>query len=373
MKKVYMKAESFELIKLKETKLNIIRLNNLVISPQGEFFDPNAANYFKGNTFLGLYHYHFHHHIMDTVAQYEYLKSYVPDLDIEFVAPFGYPVWRKEITDRSSKHFIEYLKNVHFGTEKEKIGMNIEQHKYFEDTFYMYDTENKKNIYAKESDVMVFDSVYFLIDDGLFFSKEMLKDVGLTENEIPWLSEEWIASSLTKMFDEWGKLDWEDPGLKAARIKLNEYMYDIPDSPKKIYISRQKANERYLKEKEINLNYVDKNMRERYFEREADLEAYFNSLGYVSFTLEGTSFFNQLRIFHNATHIASLSGSAFINILGCKPDAKLIEVRALMAFPYCYERYANILGLKYKCVDLRELDHASMDIAKEMSRFRDEF
>lgn len=368
-----MKADSFEIIKLNETKLNLIKLNNLSIKSTLEMYSDMPVKYFPGKTFISIFHFHFHHFVLDTLCQYEYIKSYVPDINIEFINPFGIPTWRgADPTDMSPENFLNFLKTVHFAQSTSVIDTGVEQHKYFEDIFTIYNSENNKGIYCKESDNLLFESVYFIVDDAFFFNKQMLMDVGLTGEEIPWLSEDWQISSGSELFEKWGKLDWEDPAIILGSKKVQNYLYKTESYPKKIYVSRIAANNRYKEEMKLNFDFNQKNYEERVFEREEEIEKYFTDRGYKSVTLEGTPLLFQLLLFHNATHIASLSGSGLVNMLGCSKDAKIIEIRALKKFGYAYARYATTLGIPHIYIDIRNTDFDNTTIEQEFSKYEDD-
>jgi hypothetical protein len=367
--------ESYEIIKVKETNLNLIKLKNVTLFPHPTVTTKKDPVVINGKTFISLFHYHYHHFLIDTVAQYEFIKKYVPELNIEFLARDAAYLWRKkeDLSDYSPQLFIDYIKTKHFGSSRDVIDLGVEQHKYFEGIFNMYNKSKNKLIYSDITDNIVFEEVYFLVDDFEFFQPQYLKEIGLTENEIPWLSPEWKTTSGSKLFESWGKLAWEHDGIRCASKVIKPLIKKDTKSPKKIYISRQLANKRYIEEKsKLDFWAVDKNLKARVFEEEDQLEDFFVKNGYTSVTLEGTPFLEQMQLFYNATHIASLSGSGLVNIIGCDVDAKIIEIRAIKQFAYNYHDYARALGLQLKLIDLPSADKRTCTIEEEMAKYIDE-
>ena len=77
------KVDNIELINIDGSELKIIKLTNLEINSESY---PKTIIY--GKSFMGAYHQHFHHFIIDCPGQYEYLKSKIGnDLKIIFDTP----------------------------------------------------------------------------------------------------------------------------------------------------------------------------------------------------------------------------------------------------------------------------------------------
>ncbi len=85
------------------------------------------------------------------------------------------------------------------------------------------------------------------------------------------------------------------------------------DLPKKIYINRKDSLvPRYI----INENEVSNCLIEN---------------GFTSITLSDLSFIEQVQLFKNADYIAGLHGAGFANIIFCKPDTKILELKPISA------------------------------------------
>lgn len=366
--------KSFDVIPVKETKLNIIRLKNVRMFPQDKSFIDNESVYIPGKTFLSIFHYHYHHFFIDTVAQYEYIKKYVDNLNIEFITDDDAKSWRNENNlDRNPQLFKDYLKTKHFGYERKKIDLGVEQHKYFEGIFDYYNNDLNKLIYSSHVDNIFFEEIYFLVDDFHFFPLEDLEDVGLTGNDIPWLSKEWKATTGHVLFEYWEKILWELEGIRCASKSIRPNLVKNNLSPKKIYISRQLANKRYIQEKaKLNFWAVDKNLKARVFKKEYLIENFFVKNGYTSVTLEGMSFMDQMNLFYNATHVASLSGSGLVNMVACDENTTITEIRAIVEFGYCYHDYGRALGFNHNLVESRDNQDIKYDIQKELEKIVNE-
>jgi len=116
----------------------------------------------------------------------------------------------------------------------------------------------------------------------------ILNDPSLDSLNIPL----WITNYLKFLFLE--------NAIKNTKIK---------SFPKKLYINRQDSTSlRYI----INLNEVENTLSKH---------------GYESLTLSNLNFVDQVAIFHNAEEVIGLHGAGFANIIFCKKNCKIIEIR----------------------------------------------
>ena len=84
------------------------------------------------------------------------------------------------------------------------------------------------------------------------------------------------------------------------------------DYPKKIYINRKDGTTK----------------KWRYIINESDVESNLEKKGFKSLTLENYSFLDQVNIFYNAKEVVGLHGAGFANIVFCKPNTKILELRS---------------------------------------------
>ena len=85
----------------------------------------------------------------------------------------------------------------------------------------------------------------------------------------------------------------------------------LKNYPKKIYINRNDATIKSL----------------RYIINEKDVEEILIKKDFTSLTLSDYSFSEQINFFNNAENIVGLHGAGFANIVFCKPNTKILELR----------------------------------------------
>ena len=96
------------------------------------------------------------------------------------------------------------------------------------------------------------------------------------------------------------------------------------------------------------------------------LENYFLNKGYEIIELDNMSFFEQIKIFNSAKYLISFSGSSFTNIIFCKPNTKILEIRNKKNFEVLeIKEISNILDLDFN--SLNAFFDNSEDILKELN------
>ena len=68
---------------------------------------------------------------------------------------------------------------------------------------------------------------------------------------------------------------------------------------------------------------------QRYISNEEEVKKYLTKNNFVSVKLHELNFMDQVKLFHNAECIVGLHGGGFANIVFCKPNTKIIELRSL--------------------------------------------
>jgi hypothetical protein len=130
---------------------------------------------------------------------------------------------------------------------------------------------------------------------------------------------------------------------KYLKETLRQYCSD-GSSIKKIYITRRTAGHRKFVNEDV-------------------AESYFKLRGYVSFELERLSFPEQVLLFSNATHVASIHGAGLSNIIFMQPGASVIEMiqqphiertwgsrRGTHLLNPCFRGLADVFNLNYFAV-----------------------
>jgi len=122
------------------------------------------------------------------------------------------------------------------------------------------------------------------------------------------------------------------------------------ETPKKIFLSRKDANERY-KEKGLGPSF------DRYCSDEINevIEEFFISKGYHSIILEGMGYLEQLNYFKNATHIAGVIGSSFCQTLVCNPSAIVSQIMVNKRYDFTYQFISEMAGYYLNDIDLRSV------------------
>lgn len=236
---------------------------------------------------IGYSHFHF---IYDKIAQYEFIKKYIPDLQLYII---------------SSYNFID------------KPGSIVEELK----TIYKIPRSN-----------------IFSIDSGERFIFKNLYFIWSTHNDV-------LTGSFHKeYFDPWQK-DREDFKFYIQTIYplLQERFKEFLELPitiyNKYYISRFKQHENSGRNKN-EFRYISK-------EDELKLEQFFADIGYKICTAEDLGLIEQIRLYSNASHIAALKSSALVNTIFCSKDTQIIGINLDDEYQVWYDYICLDAGLKY--------------------------
>lgn len=309
---------------------HIVKFKNLKINPNSK----RKQLIIKGDSFLATIHYFYHHSVLDIMSEYFYIKSYVPELKCYFNSVSGkYPEWRDSFEDRSINTYLNYLNKYPFGMTKYN---EIKYHEYVKDLVNIFSED--KQIYTIESDNILFENFYVIVDLPTAFAG---RDYSKTRD----------IESLSKY-------------LSNLCQKQN--------TPKKIYISRKLNNIRYKNElKQSPTDDPLANQRIRVFENENLIEDYFNSIGYESFCLEGMPMLDQLNLFYNATHIAGLNGSAWVNLLAAKENTNIIELNLISGYTNRFNYKKAYEFKKFNFIDYHNVSGDIPKIIEELSYVKD--
>ena len=336
--------------------IKIVKINNLKIT------NTDAEHiYIPGKTFISSFHYHMHHFLAESIAQYENIKSVVPDLKTVFVDDAPYPYWRNNLNDTSSSAFMSDLKTISFGTRNK----DYEPHQYFEPVFNAYSRDGQ--IYNMNYDNLLFEEVCLIVDFSKIIPESIFKQ------------HEFIPMWMNKDIDVYAKINYNS-FIPKGLFKINKSLEFKQDNtlPKKIYISRSDSNER--KRKQYVSTSTEEKIKQdiaiRVFNNEQEIESYFISLGYHSVSFEKISYIKQLQYMRNATHIAALSGTAIINSFACNKDATIIELRVKSGYNHTYKDYHKFYGISKDnnlVIDLRYLNEDSEKILNELNSMSNMF
>lgn len=298
---------------------HIVKFKNLTVNPKGKLSKSPDPVTIKGDSFLASLHYFYHHSILDMMATYETIKQYVPGIKCYFNSMQGEkPYWRKDINDRSLDTFMDYIKTVSFGF---KNNSDINQHEFMRDLVKIYSEDGL--IYSLEADTITFENFYLLIS---------------------------LPTPIAEAYSN-------TRNIEMLSKKMISVCNEDAASPKKIYISRKLNNKRYKDEAATfgpTVDVPNKSVDIRVYENEDKIEKYFIDNGYAPVTLEGTSMISQLNLFYNATHIAGINGSGFVNLISSKSGTRVIELDVIAKYsnPFDYKSLYEFKSLNhsvYRC------------------------
>jgi len=308
--------------------------------------NPNEETiHYPGKTFMGTATLYIWHYLYETIAQFEYLKTQIPDLNMVMFSETGH-------TDITIEEFLNAMKEQNFYNKK---GVNYfpEPHKYFEDTFKVY--VNQKYINNFRTTNVSFDEIYFTFDQKKAFVDIMQKGIGKFWFGLPhayWIKpnfETFTKNTRDYFYEIW----WRDLGLMCMRNTwLKELKNDESTTPKKILISRKDANLRY---KENTIDAILP-LHDRLIDEDLNnmVEDYFVANGYTSITLEGMGYLEQLRYFKNAESIVAIIGSGLCQTFICDHDVNVTEILLNKRYNFSYEFIAENVGFKLCRLDLRK-------------------
>ena len=113
-------------------------------------------------------------------------------------------------------------------------------------------------------------------------------------------------------------------------------------------IKKSKESRKIYIERDLN---SQKKVSERSIINDSEVKKYLSEKGFDTVRLGDLDFQDQVNLFHNAEHIVGLHGAAFANIVFCKPNTKVVEIKSLTA-GVAIENLAKKNNLNYKSVDL---------------------
>ena len=89
--------------------------------------------------------------------------------------------------------------------------------------------------------------------------------------------------------------------------------------------------------------------------RNYEIETFLKSKGFKILKLSELSFLNQITIFNNAKFIVGPHGAGFANLIFCKKNTKILEIKPYNHPGKGYQRISNINKLNYKLLKLKKI------------------
>ena len=209
---------------------------------------------------------------------------------------------------------------------------------------WLFDMLPKIFICSKNYNIKKID--YFYLSEPQKFQKDLLKFFKIKENKIvnsklyrhiqadniitcdhPWYSKGYFYEE----FDNCPK--WIVTWLRNNFIKNRKKFY----ASKKIFIDRSDSKNNHVQI--INKNEVLDFMKKN---------------GFKIYKIAKMNFFKQVYLFWNADFIISTHGAALANLVFCKPNTKIIEMKPEKQPGNYYKKISKINKLKYKCIKIKE-------------------
>ena len=242
------------------------------------------------------------HNINYSIAYFEYLKKYIPDLK-------------------------PYMPNMYLRTMQ---GV-------FKDVADFYEIPDYDRLNGSES---------FVVENFVFLPQALgFEFAGISDNFFELIYK--IRRHGTQMYDV------HSYNTKVVKDVFKDCLHEDPNKPKKIFITRSYAN--FMK-KDFDLfsktRFID-------YEYYLSVEAEFMNRGYALVSMENLSLFEQMSLFYNATHVAGFSGSNIYNAIWCKPGTKVYDLEIPRELPYDWnwDRVFGDIGLRQeKIIVSKSLD-----------------
>lgn len=305
------KWDSIEYIDVPGIKSKIYKVNNVLVNYDSKK-DPVVVN---GNVFIiSLSNWQYFHIVQECLGQYEFLKKYIKDLKLIFTVEREDDI-NKEVFLNDLSGLFKSLVNI-YNPSMDEIVIISDQKIIFENVYYLYN-----------------------------FFIPCLRNVVPSNGPIHNTSHE----DFSHQFD-----------LSNCVIdKLKKYKNQTPN--KKIFISRSKSDQIYIKWKEDYYRYKNNEMSKEEGDRFWDyvmrvgeeaftqnfqnrihsdnikIDNFFIDMGYELVYNEDLTLEEQVYIYSSATHIASIDGTGCYNAIFAHPDTKVFMITTNRDFYWFFD------------------------------------
>lgn len=330
--------------------ITLYSITNLVfnpIFPKKEQEHLAKSFHFSGRSFIiDLSHYQYFHTLHDKLGQYEFLKKYIPDLNLIFLfhnyselgTDYGINFGRFKQEYQDALNNNDYSQQMSFGSEMFDSIIRI--------ILDVYEA-NPSNTFFSFLDTAIFDEVIYFYNSHMVILEKM-KRLG-----------DPMHNPRFNGFELYTKVT-----IEGLRERFKRYMFDNPDSPKKIFISRSDVNRHYIKASEIRNKQKNK---ERLTEQEElDLAFYLDKfhsekllddilaqrmgsieihrlaektakdLGFEIILASGLTLAEQINLFYNADQAISWDGTGAYNGIWMKETSEFILLHEKHNYMWCY-------------------------------------
>jgi hypothetical protein len=323
----------------REKSSSIFRIVNF--SALFESYSQDNDKVLLGNFYildLDSFNSHFHF-INDQIGEYLSIKETIPDLKLLVVAK-KIATSKKLLADhnKASKSIYEILGKLDI-FEGEVIDLNQYKSLQVENLFLTCIYFNKyvnRSMVSKDSGNHPKTTVGLLRD--FFISEKNLQNVSNKKLFISRMSESNKIRQLRKKYDELSLGD-----QRIFKLFKSGFGNDL----------KIKILDRFIS-----------------LSDEKELEDFFSKNGYQIINPGDYSIEDQIDMFSSASHVAGISGAAFINTIFCKPGTKVIILNTSNKYNFPHYRWPVEAGMKTLCVpeimDVENKDFSTKDIIEDI-------
>jgi hypothetical protein len=285
--------DSIDKIQVAEFPYPITKINNFIFSNiDGHYSDKDIDSYLvPDNAFImeltGYSHFHF---IYDKLAQYEFIKGFIPDLEM-------YIISRTPEIEKSENNLINILKDIYSIPESNIIEV---------DTEHEYKFAKRYHIWGMHDETIndIFEPDYF-------------------DPQIDPIAFEVYIKAVRKLLHK----------------RFSKWISDPSKANRKIFISNYDRNERIGRDPD-DMRYISAS-------DELALEARFKEMGYEIIDSGLIDLTSQIMLYSSASHIASIKSSGLVNIIFCHENTNIISVNLDNKYWVWYDTISEHCNLNY--------------------------
>ena len=97
-------------------------------------------------------------------------------------------------------------------------------------------------------------------------------------------------------------------------------------------------------------------------QNQSEVSNYLKNKGFSTYQLKKLSFFEKIHLFKNAEIIVGAHGAGFANLVFCKPQTRVIEIRPDINPNTIYERISYINELNYQLIQTKKINEKQKKI-----------
>ena len=279
--------------------------------------------------FIWLFDDYFFHQTIENNSQYDYIKTIISDIKPVFMDINKTDTYNPLTNSNDNKrNFLSFHQDMY------------EIYKVDADDQFIYDFTHY-NYYFKE--------VYLFVPH-----RDFLVDILPQKNH------------LSGFFYYGQDRYWNNPAILAMRKRILPLLKKNTKFPEKIYISREDSAERYKeffnKYDKINDNNKTKEIvdraaffKTRFYDKENIIKQFYENKGYKSVCFEKITYLEQLNYIYNAKDIATIIGSACINLFVADKTTRYREIHVNSRYDFSYDFMCSLLDIPMNRIDLTNI------------------